>query len=293
MKRKHAYLIMAHNNFDLLKILIKLLDDERNDIYVHIDKKSNDFNEEYIKRDIKHSKILFIDRMKVTWGGYSQIECEMKLLKESSIFQYDYYHFLSGIDLLLKNQDYIHEFFERNNGKEFIHFCSDEFNKKSIHRYSIYHLFQDIVGRNKNILYYFEKILIKIQSKISFIQRINRNIEYVGGSNWCSLTHKCVKYIVESEKLIKQLFKYTLCCDEFFIQTLVKNSKFYEDVYKKKDTYSACMRYIDWERGNPYVFNIDDWGLLYNSEFLFARKFNLDSKEQKLIVEKIYKEVSL
>lgn len=29
---RHAYLIMAHNNFSQLKILLSLLDDERNDI---------------------------------------------------------------------------------------------------------------------------------------------------------------------------------------------------------------------------------------------------------------------
>ena len=40
---KHAYLIMCHNNFEQLKLLLKLLDDERNDIYVHIDKKAKSF----------------------------------------------------------------------------------------------------------------------------------------------------------------------------------------------------------------------------------------------------------
>lgn len=36
---KHAYLIIAHNEFDLLQKLISVLDDERNDIFIHIDKK--------------------------------------------------------------------------------------------------------------------------------------------------------------------------------------------------------------------------------------------------------------
>ena len=34
---KHAYLILAHNEFELLQILVSRLDDFRNDIYVHID----------------------------------------------------------------------------------------------------------------------------------------------------------------------------------------------------------------------------------------------------------------
>ena len=42
--QKHAYMIIAHNEFDLLEILVRLLDDPRNDIYVHIDAKVKDFD---------------------------------------------------------------------------------------------------------------------------------------------------------------------------------------------------------------------------------------------------------
>ena len=44
---KHAYLIMAHNNFGILEKLLMLLDDQRNDIYIHIDKKVKDFDFHY------------------------------------------------------------------------------------------------------------------------------------------------------------------------------------------------------------------------------------------------------
>ena len=46
---KHAYLIMAHNEFYILEKLLKLIDDERNDIYLHIDKKAKNFNFDKIK----------------------------------------------------------------------------------------------------------------------------------------------------------------------------------------------------------------------------------------------------
>ena len=34
---KHAYLILAHNEFVILERLIQAIDDERNDIYIHFD----------------------------------------------------------------------------------------------------------------------------------------------------------------------------------------------------------------------------------------------------------------
>lgn len=37
---KHAYCIMAHGNWQQLQLLINALDDVRNDIYLHVDKKA-------------------------------------------------------------------------------------------------------------------------------------------------------------------------------------------------------------------------------------------------------------
>ena len=36
---KHAYLIMAHHEFEVLGKLIQAIDDKRNDIFIHFDAK--------------------------------------------------------------------------------------------------------------------------------------------------------------------------------------------------------------------------------------------------------------
>ena len=41
MTMKHAFLIMAHGRLPLLRVLLSMLDDERNDIFLHIDRKSD------------------------------------------------------------------------------------------------------------------------------------------------------------------------------------------------------------------------------------------------------------
>ena len=38
---KHAYLILVHNDFEILGQLIRAIDDERNDIYIHFDLESS------------------------------------------------------------------------------------------------------------------------------------------------------------------------------------------------------------------------------------------------------------
>ena len=100
----HAYMIIAHNQFELLEKLILSLDDVRNDIYIHIDAKAKDFDFEHFKSLTKHSKVVFTDeRMNITWGDFSQVKCEMVLLKtavsnDNPENQYTYYHLLSGAD---------------------------------------------------------------------------------------------------------------------------------------------------------------------------------------------------
>lgn len=39
---KHAYCIMAHGNWRQLQLLLDMIDDRRNDIYLHVDEKSID-----------------------------------------------------------------------------------------------------------------------------------------------------------------------------------------------------------------------------------------------------------
>lgn len=65
---KHAYLIMVHGNFKILKVLLRLIDDERNDIYVHVDKKCGEINVKQFVDIVGKSNIYFVKRHKGGWG---------------------------------------------------------------------------------------------------------------------------------------------------------------------------------------------------------------------------------
>ncbi len=101
---------MAHKDWSLLNKLLECIDDKRNSIFLHIDKKS--ILDPSIIYNPKKSYIDFIERRKVAWGGYSQIEVEVNLLETAINYKkFDYYHLISGADLPIKSQDYIHTFF--------------------------------------------------------------------------------------------------------------------------------------------------------------------------------------
>lgn len=287
--KRHAYLIKAHHQFDLLEKLLRLLDDERNDIYIHIGGGVN-YDRARFEKCVERSGIFFVDPVKESWGGYSQIESELHLFEAAAEKSYAYYHLLSGVDLPLKTQDEIHAFFEANAGKEFIYFCQKSFWKESAYKYEQYRFWQEKIGRKQNGVYFLmEKISLFLQRRLG-IRRQQPGMEYCLGANWVSITHSLTKYIIEQKNLIKKLFEKTLCCDEFFVQTLVWNSKYRENVYSFEDDYFACLRLIDWKRGNPYVWRNQDYEELMKAQHLFARKF--DENIDQEVIDKIFQTIS-
>lgn len=288
--KKHAYLIKAHHQFGLLEKLLILLDDERNDIYIHIGK-----NVIYDKRKLEsctvRSHIYFVPPVKETWGGYSQIKSELSLFKAAKKGDYVYYHLLSGADLPLKTQDQIHSFFKQNEGKEFLYFCPSDFWKESAYKYEQYRFLQEKIGReNRGILYQAERVSLFLQRKLGICRNYG-NMCCCLGANWMSITHGLLKYILKNERLIYKMFHATLCCDEFFVQTLVWNSPFRKNVFSLKDDYFACLRLIDWKRGQPYVWRKEDFQELIDAPHLFARKFDetIDSDIVDMVFETIQK----
>ena len=90
------------------------------------------------------------------------------------------------------------------------------------------------------------------------------------------------------EKLIKKVFSKSSCADELFLQTLLMESDFKDRLYlpSSQSDPLANMRYIDWTRGNPYVFKTEDFDSLMSSQYMFARKFDLNTDRE--ICRKVY-----
>jgi len=290
---KHAYLIIAHKNDYTFNTLLNLLDDERNDIFIHMDKKNTEYQFDKIAKNVKKSNIYeVICRSNVVWGDYSQIATELSLLElATKKNKYDFYHLLSGEDLPVKNQDYIHHFFDENKGKEFIRFESTCFlHSERVHQY---HFFQRLIGKPEShpYLYSLEHHFLQLQKKIGI--RRNKSIQFQKGTNWFSITDDLAREVVNKKIWIKHVFKFTRCCDEVFLQTIVNKSKFEERLYHKEydNDPHAIMRLIDWERGTPYIFRNIDKDMLKRTDMLFARKF--DCSIDKEIIDYISQSLAI
>lgn len=277
--KTHAYLIMAHNEPETLRILLGLLDDERNNIYVHIDQRSTSLHEHEIKKWCSKSKMHFIKQEKAYWSGYSLVSITIKLIRAAIKEKNAYYHFLSGVDLPLKTQDELHVFFEKHDGKEFIS-TGRITTWKIMSRFKYYYFekWTKVVSRDK---YRIARVLLAGLQAMLFIDRTrNSNLEYHMGGQWFSITHNFARYIIDQESLIKKNFGYGYCVDEVFLPTLVMNSPF-----KHKVSPLMNIRYVDWNRGNPYTWQKQDFEELTSNNIFFARKFSYN--EHPEIMENI------
>ena len=291
MDRRHAYLILAHKNFGQLRKLAGLLDDPRNDIYVHVDRKSASSPEEWLRGACKYSRLSLISpRISVSWGGVSIMRAELALLKAATqAGHYDYYHLLSGMDLPIKDQDTIHDFFDRHSGTEFINYWN--FKKTTASRFHYYTLFPEGAGHFLTNLA--NNIFKGLQMAVGY--RINRDVDFRFASQWFSITDALARYVLSREEWLERVFRHTNTCDEIFLATLVWNSPFRERLYVKEPVdehivNESNMRFIDWTRGDsirhPWTFRSDDWDLLMSVPHFWARKFdeNVDSG----IIDRIY-----
>lgn len=290
---KHAYLIMVHNHAALVNELLTLLDDSRNDIFLHVDLKANDDFVAALNRNLRFSSIYFSNRVRVSWGGFSQIQAEMSLLKQATdTDHYDYYHLISGADLPIKSQNQIHQFFESIQGLELVQFQQPQIDKQKLDRVQRYFPFQEHDIRHSYFLSLIQRTLAKVQRILNVDRTKNSGVKFQMGSNWFSITDDFARYILAQFPRYEKYFQYTQCADELFVQTMLINSPFRKRLYHPKfdDSTYGNMRFIVWVNHAPRDLVIDDFESLKSSPLLFAWKFNPDTDNQ--IIGKVANELA-
>ena len=276
---KHAYLILAHNEPELLSLLVERLDDVRNDIYIHFDRKLS------VLPDIKtlHAGLYILkDRVDVRWADVSMIEAEYKLFHAvvDSGCQYSRHHLISGVDLPLKNQDYIHSFFAQHQGKEFVGLHQRPMNSHADRALHYWHPFTRSF-RGSGCVFAIKRILryLVIQTQVLLGIRRNTTIPFHKGGQWVSITRELIDYLLEQEDRAFTIFSRTFGADEYFVPTLIWDTPFMERLFDTTDESRGAMRYIGWRADGQLIdFTSQDLPALQQTEYLFARKFNSRDK---------------
>lgn len=263
--QRHAYLIMAHKVDHVLTTLLKMIDSKYNDIYIHFDLKAKD-NPDKLNEVIKHSSLFFTKRVKVYWGHISQCYAMYALWAEAYAHgPYNYYHLISGADLPIQKQSEIRKFFGVNAGKNFVGFSANKLPEK--YNYHYFH------PKHKGATF-FQSILHRIERWIGVKNKLFSKYILQRGCQWSSLTNEAVSVMLENKEEFLSALKYTNCPDEIITQTILYNSKLRDSIYDMNDEFRSCMRLIDWSRGTPYAYTIDDFKDIVSSNRIFCRKIS-------------------
>lgn len=271
---RHAFLIMAHGNWQVLRILLELLDDARNDVFLHIDIKTQpppaimEYRPEW-------STFKTIPSREVFWADYSQVRVTLDLLRQATgQGVHTYYHLLSGADLPLKSMDHIHEYFSCQT-TEFVGVVPNE-TWYSVRRVAYNHFFTASSHyRTSKLLKGCDRLLEYLQRGLG-VNRLRRyaNLAIYDGWTWFSITHGCANFLLAQTSFIERLFARTIAPDELFMQTILMNSRYRDKLHDQTSLERGSMRHIDWKRGRPYTFRKEDLDELRNSSCMFARKFD-------------------
>lgn len=294
--RKHAYLVIAYNNWEILSRQIKLLDSEYNDIYLLIDSKSQDFKPSCLPSCSK-SKLVLAERRPIYWAEYSQVDALLDLIElaqttagKDGAYVYSYFHFFSGTDLPLKSNKFIYDFCECE-GKNFIGIIDKEY-WYSVKRVRFYWpLLDNAYYKKCKSLKAFTRVLAAVQHLVRINRLKGQNLVIYNGWDWASITGELATYLVGQREWIEKTFRLTLCPSELWLHTIVLNRGFRGSLHCIDNLREGSMRFIDWERGKPYAWggSSGDFRTLVDSPYLFARKFD---ESQMWLVEKIFDHVS-
>lgn len=284
---RHAYLIIAHTNEWQLRELLKTLDHPKNDIYLLVDRKSSLGALDNVS--LSFSELFTPPRLvDIGWGDRSQIRAELYLFEQARRLgrSYAYYHLISGMDLPLQSQDEIHAFCEMHAGKEFLGVARNNEGRDARNR--MYHFFMNKARIQSRVgQYFYGKLrgyLYRLQSALNIIRKDGANWRY--GCNWCSVTEEFVDFLLQNKKQILKRWKFSLCADEMYKQTLAcESDRFRNRIFDLSDEFTSCRREIDWKRGTPYVWRCLDYEQLAHSSMFFARKF--DERVDKIIIDQL------
>lgn len=257
MKNKTSILIQMHNNDSYIKELAKKNQDVN--FYVHTDNKRDIFDASFFK-----NVFVVENRECVYWGGVSQILATLVLLKEAiKTSTSEYFHLISGECVPLISFTEMERIWKAKGDVAYIEARCDG---KYFWRMTTLQLLSDSP--------YMRSFLGRIAGKVFRLLRRDsiyndNNIRY--GSQWFSLkrshVEKILKFIHDNPRWIMDL-KYTACCDEHFIQTIIS-------IIDPKSIMNNNKRLIKWENGSSspkYLSSEELYSAKSSGIYWFARK---------------------
>ena len=283
---KFAFLISAYTEPNSLRNMVKKLDKMvEADFYIHIDKKVK--IEPFQLDLIKMPNVFFIkDRIKVFWGGYSQVEMQISMIREMirRDIRYTRVINLTGTDYPVINKKNL---YEKLCKEDVEYICGYKVNselrtgkKRMIYKYARFYLMDTsrMIRATVKRMRIPRRLFKKFQNSMCF------------GSEYWALTYECVTELfndyLKNEQL-QNLLRFSFAPSEAWIHTMFFNSRWREKAIQHPEDSNDDLIDLSpvtyFKYGNSIkILDESDYEDIINSGRLFARKV-IVGKSDKLI----------
>lgn len=265
-----GYFLLVHRYPEQFKRLFKAIYAPGNHYVVHIDKSSGaDLAEQIAAFLAPYQHVEILEAKDALWGGYSLVDAELRgmarLLEMDA--RWTHYINLSGQDFPLKSQDYIHQFFAANPGRQFIR-ALDQRKERPDTLNRVSHLFVEENG--------------KMTATGVARPYLAGDTPFIG-TQWKAVTRSFCEFVCHDPQAdrFKTFYRNSFIADEAFFQTVIMNSGD-QGIVMNDD-----LRMIDWVpdgdiKLRPRNFDETDLDELQGSHDLFARKFDAEQDTEIL-----------
>lgn len=265
---KIAYLILAHKNSNIfMRLIEKLLSDERSYIYVHVDASVE-------KADflVDNCRVKYVERLHITWGGASIVHATVNLLSASVHDECTRFVLLSGDSYPLWDMKLINDFILFDIKNNLFELYDDNLGERGFNRVKRYWIFG---GGSNKFAWFINKVWIKIQKIIKFERKYPHTINKVYvGSQWWIMTYEAAKLSLNiiDEKFLKYI-NHSRIPDEFVFHNIV-----YHFLTAQVENRS-CM-YYRFSTSLPYKgveeLSSEDCSLVATERKIFCRKASMN-----------------
>jgi hypothetical protein len=287
---KIAYLLFAYKNPRLIAKIIGHLAGDEAAFFVHIDRKVELAQFDALRGD----HVFFTEqRVLVHWAEFSGVEAILLLIRQAlaAPVRYDYFVLLSGSEFPLRSRQYIHNFFEQNQGREFITMMKMPAPGKPLSRLNTLRF-----PSTRPVL----RFVFRVLAKFGLAQRDYRKafgqLEPYSGVTWWALSREACQHVcdfTQQDQALTEFCRNIHAPEETFIHTIIGNSPF--GVRRRRS-----LVYEEWLTSGPQTHpemisqkhldlfasqnEVSVQDLHGPGELLFARKFSDDNLS---LVEKL------
>ena len=264
-----ALIITAYKNENRLIHLLESAYEYFN-IYLHIDNKSDISIERICKQ---FPDIYCIKRYPVYWGSFNHLLVVMDLLRVAFKEQNQYFHIVSGEDIIVKPLEEFNRF--ENETLIYIDFIKMTAVSDIIRDRLKYWIFSSNIA-NGNPHSLLRNRFVRKAQKVFHLERNKiASIETVyKGLIWASMPRDAVEYVIkytEERSDFMRAMKHTHVPEEFFFQSILGNSPLKDRIVADN------LRYADWNARNgscPAYLDDTDFDKITKSNKIFARKID-------------------